>query len=191
MSQPGDDRPAGTVADRNRRLLLKLGVVVVGMFGFAVFVMPPLYDAFCELTGLNGKVSGKAAAPTAQVDDSRRLTMQFLVDTEKALPWDFQYETPSVSVYPGQITKTMFFVKNRDSQAITGRAVPSISPAEAARYVKKTECFCFREQRLEAGEGKAMPMIFYVDPAIPRHITTVTLSYKFFKLTDQGQTAGR
>lgn len=191
MSQPGDDRPAGTVADRNRRLLLKLGAVVVGMFGFAVFVMPPLYDAFCELTGLNGKVSGKAAAPTAQVDDSRRLTMQFLVDTDKALPWDFQYETPSVRVFPGQITKTMFFVKNRDSQAITGRAVPSISPAEAARYVKKTECFCFREQRLEAGEGKAMPMIFYVDPAIPRHITTVTLSYKFFKLTDQGQTAGR
>lgn len=191
MSRPGDERPAGTVADRNRRLLLKLGVVVVGMFGFAVFIMPPLYDAFCELTGLNGKVSGKAAAPTAQVDDSRRLTMQFLVDTDKALPWDFHYETPSVRVHPGQITKTMFFVKNRDSQAITGRAVPSISPAEAARYVKKTECFCFREQRLEAGEGKAMPMIFYVDPAIPRHITTVTLSYKFFKLTDQGQTASR
>lgn len=189
MSQPGEERPAGTVAERNRRLLVKLAVVVVGMFGFAVFVMPPMYDAFCEITGLNGKVAGKAAAPSAPVDASRTLTVEFLVDTDKALPWDFRYGAPAVKVYPGQITKTMFFVKNRENRAITGRAVPSISPSEAAKYVKKTECFCFREQRLEAGEGKAMPMIFYIDPAIPRHITTVTLSYKFYNLTDQAQTA--
>lgn len=191
MSQPGDGGPGGTVAERNRRLLVKLAVVVVAMFGFAVFVMPPMYDAFCELTGLNGKVAGKAAAPTVPVDTSRTLTMEFLVDTDKALPWDFRHEDAAVTVNPGQITKTMFFVKNRDSRAITGRAVPSISPSEAARFVKKTECFCFREQRLEAGEGKEMPVIFYIDPAIPRHITTITLSYKFFNLTDQAQTATR
>lgn len=190
MSQPDMDK-IDTTADKNRRLLLKLGMVVVGMFVFAVFLMPPIYDAFCELTGLNGKGSGKAAAASTQVDGSRQVTMEFLVDTDKALPWEFRKETASVRVYPGQITKTMFSVTNRDDRAITGRAVASISPGEAAKYVKKTECFCFREQRLAAGEGKAMPMIFYIDPAIPKHITTVTLSYKFYNLTDQVQTASR
>lgn len=184
-------RENDTIADRNRRLLLRLGTVVVAMFGFAVFVMPPIYDVFCELTGLNGKGSNKAAAASTVVDASRTLTMEFLVDTDKALPWDFTHETAALKVNPGQITKTLFFVKNRDSRAITGRAVPSISPSEAARYLKKTECFCFREQRLEAGESREMPVIFYVDPAIPRHITTVTLSYKFYNLTDQAQTASR
>lgn len=180
-----------STADKNRRLLLRLGGVVVGMFVFAVFIMPPLYDAFCEITGLNGKTSGKAAAAPASVDTSRQLTMEFLVSTDKALPWDFRYESPALTVSPGQITRTTFFVQNREQREIIGRAVPSISPSEAARYVKKTECFCFREQALAAGEGKAMPMIFYVDPAIPRHITTVTLSYKFYNLTDQVQTASR
>jgi cytochrome c oxidase assembly protein subunit 11 len=180
-----------TTTEKNRRLLLRLGGVVVAMFVFAVFVMPPLYDAFCEITGLNGKTSGKAAAAPTAVDTSRQLTMEFLVATDQALPWDFRQETPALKVAPGQITRTMFYVQNREQRAITGRAVPSISPSEAARYVKKTECFCFREQHLAAGEGKAMPMIFYIDPAIPKHITTVTLSYKFYNLTDQVQAASR
>lgn len=189
----GEEKPEDelTTAEKNHRLLLRLGAVVVGMFVFAVFIMPPIYDAFCELTGLNGKGVNKPAAASTAVDASRTLNMEFLVATDKALDWDFRYETPAVRVHPGTITKTMFFVKNRDSKAIIGRAVPSISPNEAARYVKKTECFCFREQRLEAGEEKAMPMIFYIDPAIPKHITTVTLSYKFYNLTDQAQTASR
>lgn len=181
-----------TTRDRNHRLLKRLAVIVVAMFVFAVFIMPPIYEAFCELTGLNGKTSGKAADVTsASVDPSRSVTMEFLVSTDKALPWDFRYEVSSVKVHPGEITKTMFYVKNRDTKAITGRAVPSISPNEAARYVKKTECFCFQEQRLEAGADKAMPMIFYIDPAIPAHIKTVTLSYKFYNLTDQAQAASR
>lgn len=190
MSQP-EHEVTVTTAEKNRRLLLRLGAVVVGMFVFAVFLMPPIYDAFCELTGLNGKGANKAAAAPTLVDGSRSLTMEFLVDTDKALPWDFRYETPAVKVSPGEITRTTFFVHNRDSRVITGRAVPSISPSEAARYVKKTECFCFREQQLAGGEGKAMPMIFYIDPAIPKHITTVTLSYKFYNLTDQVRTASR
>ena len=180
-----------SIATRNRRLLIKLGVVVVAMFGFAVFVMPPIYDVFCEITGLNGKGSNTADAASTGVDASRTMNMEFLVGTDKALPWDFTHETAAMKVYPGQITKTMFHVKNRSDHAITGRAVPSISPSEAARYLKKTECFCFREQRLAAGESREMPVIFYIDPAIPRHITTVTLSYTFYNLTDQAQTASR
>lgn len=164
---------------------------MAGMFLFAIFVMPPIYDVFCELTGLNGKTSGRAAEAPAVADRSRWITVEFLVDTDKELPWDFRYDTPAMEVHPGEIAKTMFFVRNRESDAITGRAVPSISPSEAAQYIKKTECFCFEEQRLEGGEGKSMPMIFYVDPAIPKHITTVTLSYKFYNLTHQAMAVSR
>lgn len=179
------------IAEKNRRLLVRLGLVVVGMFIFAIFVMPPIYEVFCELTGLNGKTSGKAAAAPAAADMNRRITVEFLVDTDKDLPWDFTYETPAMEVHPGEIAKTVFVVKNRDIGAITGRAVPSISPNEAAQYFRKTECFCFEEQRLEGGARKSMPMIFYVDPGLPKHIKTVTLSYKFYNLTHQAMAASR
>jgi cytochrome c oxidase assembly protein subunit 11 len=179
-----DDKQSGgeSTADKNQRLLLKLALVVVGMFVFAVFVMPPMYDAFCEITGLNGKGSNKAAAAPVREDDSRTVNVEFLVDTDAALPWEFRKGVAALRVHPGEITKTMFFVKNLDGKAVTGRAVPSISPNDAAQYFKKTECFCFREQRLDGGEEKDMPMVFYVDPALPRHITTITLSYKFYNM---------
>jgi cytochrome c oxidase assembly protein subunit 11 len=98
-----------------------------------------------------------------------------------------------MEVHPGEIAKTMFHVKNRsDARAISWRAIPSISPNEAAQYFRKTECFCFREQTLEGGAGKAMPMIFYIDPAHSKaHITTVTLSYKFYNLTHQAIAVSR
>jgi len=179
------------VEQKNRRLLMRLMLVVVGMFIFAVFLMPPIYDVFCELTGLNGKTSGKAAVAPTVADMSRQITVEFLVDTDKELPWDFTYETPAMKVHSGEISKTLFFVKNRSNDAIVGRAIPSISPNEAAQYFRKTECFCFAEQRLEGGATKSMPMIFYVDPAIPKHITTVTLSYKFYNLTHQAIAAPR
>lgn len=180
------------VAARNKTLLLKLAGVVVLMFLFAVFVMPPLYDAFCELTGLNGKTSGKAASgPAAAVEQGRSLNVEFLTSTDKELPWLFRYETASVKVHPGEIVKVGFYVKNNADQAVTGRAVPSISPAEATQYFKKTECFCFREQKLEAGSEKEMPVVFYVDPAIPRHLTTITLSYRFYRMKDEVAVASR
>ena len=121
----------------------------------------------------------------------RRVTVEFLVDTDSKLPWDFSHDTVSMEVHPGEIAKTMFHVKNRDARAITGRAIPSISPNEAAQYFRKTECFCFREQTLEGGAGKAMPMIFYIDPALPAHIRTVTLSYKFYNQTHQAMAVSR
>lgn len=176
---------------QNQRLLWRLALVVVAMFLFAVFVMPPLYDVFCEITGLNGKGSNKAAVASVHTDASRMVNVEFLVKTDGALPWDFRRGVPAVRVHPGEITKTVFFVRNRDWRTISGRAIPSISPAEAAQYLKKTECFCFGEQRLEGGAEKSMPMIFYIDPALPKHITTITLSYTFYNQSDRVKTANR
>lgn len=187
------ERPVAdeAVAVRNQRLLVRLGVVVVGMFLFAVFLMPPIYEVFCELTGLNGKTSGRAAAAPVVADTSRRVTVQFLVDTDSQLPWDFSRGVASLEVHPGEIARTEFHVKNRDAGQVTGRAIPSVSPSEAAQYLRKTECFCFGEQTLVGGAEKSMPMIFYIDPGLPAHIRTVTLSYKFYNQTHQAIAAAR
>ncbi len=39
--------------------------------------------------------------------------------------------------------------------------------------------------RSQSGERKEMPMIFYLDPELPRHINTLTLSYTIFDVTDR------
>jgi cytochrome c oxidase assembly protein subunit 11 len=177
-----------TVTEKNRRLLLRLLVIVVAMFIFAIFIMPPIYNVFCELTGLNGKTSNVAdSGPRVMEDKGRTIQVQFLAGTDPGLPWDFRSNEPVLSVHPGEVVKTSFHVKNRDGNGVLARAVPSISPSEATRYFKKTACFCFSEQRLNGGEEKDMALIFYIDPAIPKHISTITLAYKFYKQTDNFQ----
>jgi len=175
-----------TTADKNRVLLLKLMVVVVAMFAFAIFVMPPIYTVFCQITGLNGKTNREAvAAPAAATADlGRDVRVEFLTSVDPALPWDFHYQISRLSTHPGQITQTEFYVKNNADHPVTGHAVPSISPSEAARYFKKTQCFCFSSQTLAAGESRSMPVVFYVDPAMPSDLTTITLSYRFYKQPD-------
>jgi cytochrome c oxidase assembly protein subunit 11 len=180
----------GTTARKNRILLLKLTLVVVAMFVFAMFVMPPIYNVFCQLTGLNGKTNKTAVqGPAGPADFSREIRVQFLTATDPALPWVFHYRDPELKTHPGEITQTAFYVENAADRQMTGHAVPSISPSEAAQYFKKTQCFCFSNQTLKAGEKRTMPVIFYVDPAIPKGITTITLSYTFYKQPDTAPSA--
>jgi cytochrome c oxidase assembly protein subunit 11 len=40
-----------------RKSVLKLTLITFGMFGFG-FALVPIYDIFCDITGLNGKVTG-------------------------------------------------------------------------------------------------------------------------------------
>ena len=166
-------------------MLLKLLVVVVAMFAFAIWVMPPIYNVFCQLTGLNGKTNKMAvAAPSGPPELNRDIRVEFLTAVDTGLPWDFHYQVSRLVTHPGQITQTQFYVKNNADHAVTGHAVPSISPSEAARYFKKTQCFCFSSQTLAAGESKEMPVVFYVDPALSKDLSTITLSYTFYKQPD-------
>jgi len=67
--------------------------------------------------------------------------------------------------------------------------VPAVTPGKAARHVKKTECFCFNQQPFKAREKKIMPVRLMLDPDLPRDLTTVTLSYTFFDVTELAQDA--
>jgi cytochrome c oxidase assembly protein subunit 11 len=172
-------------ASANKRLGFKLLALTVAMFGFG-YALIPLYNVFCDITGLNGKtgrVSAAAAAQT-QVDENRLVTVEFVTSTGGSLAWDFRAKVPKITVHPGAVTEVMFEAVNRAPFSITGHAVPSLAPNSAARYFNKTECFCFTEQTLTAGEIKDMPVRFIIDPKLPQHVRTVTLAYTFFEAAE-------
>ena len=160
---------------------------VVGMFAFAVFVMPPMYEAFCELTGLNGKPSLANAVNKPDEALDRTVTLEFVTSVDSGLPWTFRGDQKSIDVHPGQIQRISFRVENTADHVVTGRAVPSIAPASGTAFVKKTQCFCFEQQTLNAGQMVDMPVVLYIDPALPKNIKTITLAYRFYRQPDAGQ----
>jgi cytochrome c oxidase assembly protein subunit 11 len=171
-------------ANTNNTLVLKLIGIVVGMFGFG-FALVPLYDVFCEITGINGKTENQAAVYQAvEVDTSRWVTIEFLTRTNSGMPWEFEARTKKVRVNPGELNTVDFYVRNPAQRDIVGQAIPSVSPGTAALYINKTECFCFNNQPLAAGEEAVMPMQFYVDPQLPEDITFFTLQYTLYDVTE-------
>jgi cytochrome c oxidase assembly protein subunit 11 len=153
----------------------------VGMFGFG-FALVPLYDVFCDITGLNGKdYSRESSVPMTTVDESRTVKVEFVTYLNKQLPWQFKPEINSIELHPGERYQVSFVATNQSDQDTFGRAVPSISPGYGAQYLVKTECFCFQEQMLAANAEAMMPLIFYIDPNIPADISTLTLAYTLFK----------
>jgi len=172
----------------HKLLMRKLVLICIAMFGFG-FALVPLYSVFCRYTGINGKTENTAAAASRRVDESREISVEFLANTDAGIPWRFAPEITRISVHPGQVKRVNFLAENLSAEATIGRAVPSVSPGEAARYFKKIECFCFVEQPLDAHQGKAMPVQFYIDPDLPSQFTTITLSYRLYKST--AQTVGR
>jgi cytochrome c oxidase assembly protein subunit 11 len=164
----------------NKKVVQNLLLVVFGMFCFG-FALVPLYDVFCDITGLNGKTGEQyvSAAPMP-VDTSRKIKVEFLANTNDGMPWEFKALTHSVTVHPGEATRVEFVARNKTNRDIIGTATPSVSPGQAAAYFQKTECFCFTEQVLKAGEKKTMPVVFIVDPAIDEDVREITLSYTFF-----------
>ena len=164
----------------NKKIVHNLLFVVAGMFCFG-FALVPLYDVFCEYTGLNGKTGVQyVSEEMLQVDTSRNIKVEFLANTNDGMPWEFKALTYSVNVHPGETARVEFIAKNVTDRDIIGRAVPSVSPGIAASHFQKTECFCFTEQLLKAGEEKLMPVVFVIDPSIDEDVHEVTLSYTFF-----------
>lgn len=165
-------------------LLRKLGLIIILMFGFA-FALVPLYDVFCRITGLNGKTAEQpATADRAVIDDKRTVQIEFLAHADAQMPWQFSEETERLSVRPGEMKQVNYRVFNPTDRTMVAQAVPSVSPGPAAAYLKKVECFCFNRQELKAGENKLMPLKFYVDPALPDDINTITLSYSLYDITE-------
>ncbi len=168
--------------------LARLSGLVLGMFCFG-YVLVPLYGIICDITGLNGQNSGMQLQASVEEapDPDRLVRVEFLTTVNNHLDWDFGVEVNSMEVHPGQLYTVNFFAENRTGNDYIAQARPSVVPWNAARYVRKTECFCFSQQPLSAHERKAMPMRFMLDPALPAEVTTVTLSYTMFDATALAQ----
>ncbi|MGQ4276773.1 cytochrome c oxidase assembly protein [Pseudidiomarina sp. E22-M8] len=168
----------------NTRIIRRLLLTVIGMFAFG-FALVPLYDVFCDLTGFNGRFTdGQAAANTKTVDTSRTVNVQFITRVNQGMPWGFEPEVRSVRIHPGETKVVNFLANNPTGSDMVAQAIPSVAPGEASLYLNKVECFCFNQQPLAAGTKTAMPMQFYLDPEIPKHIHTVTLSYTMYDMTE-------
>jgi len=168
---------------KHRRTVVKSLLTVLGMFGFG-FALVPLYDVFCDITGLNGKTGGRyeLTSETVVVDESRVVRVQFITSNNENMPWEFRPTQYEIKVHPGELVQVDFYAKNPTGKRMIAQAVPSLSPAQGTDYFHKTECFCFNQQVLEAGEETLMPLIFVVDQALPEHLKTLTLSYTIFDL---------
>lgn len=173
------DNNKNDLISRKRSLWWVIAIPVL-MFGFG-FALVPIYNVLCSSFGINGKTSGPAAAGDAsQIDMSRLVTVQFVATDNANLPWKFYPLQKSVQVHPGENKKVAFFAENDSGKTMTVQAIPSVSPGIAAKYLKKTECFCFTQQTFTSGQAMEMPLLFHLDPALPKDITTLTLSYTMF-----------
>jgi cytochrome c oxidase assembly protein subunit 11 len=153
------------------------------MFGFG-FALVPLYDVFCDLTGINGKTGRVEASTidTTRIDTSRIIEVRFLANIGSGLPWSFEPLVKKMEVHPGKVYEALYRVRSSANMTTTGQAIPSVSPSQAAAHFNKTECFCFTRQDLAAYESREMPLRFIIDSAISENIEQITLSYTFFNV---------
>ena len=164
----------------NTRLLRKLLVVAVLMFGFG-FALVPFYRKICEVTGVNALLQPDALENT-QVDLSRSVAVTFDANVRDGLPVTLRPKQVHLDVHPGQLTHIEYVITNKSEQPLLVQAIPSYAPAVASRHFTKLECFCFRQQRLKPGETRSMPVVFVVDTSLPAGVGDITLSYSLFRV---------
>jgi cytochrome c oxidase assembly protein subunit 11 len=165
-----------------KKTIKVLGFTVFGMFFFS-FALVPLYDVFCEVTGLNGKVALESTN-IKEVDTGREIKLQFISHNNEEMPWIFKPSEEVLDVKTGKYYTTTFYVKNVTNREMTAQAIPSVAPSNAASHLSKLECFCFNQQTLKPGEEALLPVKFLVDTDLPNNIKSVAMSYTIFDITD-------
>lgn len=173
-SAPTDGRRRASLSTMRR-----LAVVAVAMFGFG-FLLVPLYEKICEVTGIRD-IARPDEVGNTQVDASRSIRIELDASVHQ-LPWTFKPAEAVVNVHPGELRQVVYEVTNTTSRPVVGQAIPSYAPRQAGEYFKKLDCFCFTAQALAPGERREMPVVFVIDPKLPADVATVTLSYTFFEI---------
>ena len=180
-------QPPSAATGRSHGLVAgKMLLLAVAMFGFG-YLMVPLYDIICDVTGLNGKTGrvSEAQAQSSVVAIDRQITVEFVANVNQGGSWIFRPNVKQMTVTPGKLYQASYYAENLADLDVVAQATPSVSPFSAARYFNKTECFCFTRQAFEPHGSRDMPLTFIIDPDIPINVDRVTLSYTFFKSPDQ------
>lgn len=178
--------------EKNRRAVRNLLFLVAGMVGFA-FALVPLYNVFCDVTGINGKTGGPVTENVQREDKSRVIDVQFIAQLSKEMDVEvaFRPESFTMQVHPGKTYVTRFYIKNRTDKPLVFQAVPSIAPGQSALYFHKIECFCFNQQPLAPGEEKWMPLRFYIDTQLQPNVRDIALSYTLYDITHSVTTTAK
>ncbi|ETO92182.1 cytochrome c oxidase assembly protein [Legionella oakridgensis] len=173
-------------AKSHTKLLIILTAVVIGMFGFG-FALVPIYNSLCKALNINGKVSTEIAAydKNTQIAKDRDVLVEFVATNNSGVPWAFYPKTRKLRVHPGEIAKLSFYAENKTNHTMTVQAIPSVTPGIAAKYLKKTECFCFTQQTLNGHEAMDMPLLFHIDTELPANVKTITLAYTLFDVSNR------
>jgi cytochrome c oxidase assembly protein subunit 11 len=179
--------PDAALRGDNLRMVGKLAVVAALMFAFG-YALVPIYRSICEALGVNVLSLSEQAVPgnssrasaNTQVDLSRTITVEF--DANARGVWDFKPARRSIDVHPGELTTVMYEFRNIQNRTMAAQAIPSYAPKQASSHFNKIECFCFNEYTLKAGETRQWPVVFVIDPKLPKDVTTITLSYTFFEV---------
>ncbi|MGQ3889626.1 cytochrome c oxidase assembly protein [Legionella sp. CNM-1927-20] len=172
---------------RHTRLIIILSAITLGMFAFG-FALVPIYNRLCQTLGINGKVNSQVEAYEATdktIDKNREITVEFVATNNGSVPWSFYPKTTKIKVHPGEIAKLAFYAENKSNFRMTVQAIPSVTPGIAAKYLKKTECFCFTQQTLNGHEAMDMPLLFHLDTDLPEKVKTITLSYTLYDVTNR------
>ena len=167
----------------HRKLVRKLVLLAIGMFGFG-FAMWPLYNVFCELTGLGGRGVQVVENVGVIEQSDRQIKIRFDANVNSGLPWLFQAKEESAMVSLGDMSEALYLAMNPTDEAIVGQATYNVTPPEASLYFVKTECFCFTRQLLLGNESREMPVYYYIQAGLPEYIKEITLSYTFFRIAN-------
>ncbi len=175
-----DDRTRRRNASLTRRLLL----MAVGSFAFG-FALVPLYDVICEIAGIRVNTEPSKAVDSA-TGVTRVVTLELVSALAPGSEWELTPVADAVRVVPGRLQEAHFRIRSRAGVAATGQAIPSVAPAYAARYLQKTECFCFTPQSFGAGEERAFVVRFILDPRLPPQVDRMTLAYSMYTMPEKG-----
>ncbi len=168
----------------SKKTIRTLCFAVLGMFTFS-FALVPLYNVFCEVTGLNGKIELRATNDTnIEIDNGRDVSIQFVSHNNEEMPWTFEPSEDNIKIKTGKYHTATFYVKNPTNRTMIAQAIPSVAPSNAASHLKKLECFCFEQQELAPGEDALLPVRLIFDDKLPSSINSVVLSYTIFDVTD-------
>ncbi len=169
------------------KLVTTLVIMVLSMFAFG-FALVPIYNTLCKTLGINGKTNTTAIAydaTHAKISKNREVWVEFVATNNGGVPWAFYPKTKKLKVHPGEMAKLAFYAENKTNHRMTVQAIPSVTPGIAAKYLKKTECFCFTQQTLGGHEAMDMPLLFHLDTDLPANVKTITLAYTLFDVTDR------
>ena len=172
---------------KQTKLVVVLILITCGMFAFC-FALVPIYNSLCKALGINGKIALKPVPMSSSntlVDKQRWVQVEFVATNHSGIHWAFYPKTKRLMLHPGEMATLAFYAENKTKHRMTVQAIPSVTPGIAAKYIKKTECFCFTQQTLNGHEAMNMPLLFHLDPDLPATIKTITLAYTLFDVTNR------